>query len=247
MYSIMEFIFNNIIWIILILIIFYFVKEYKYLKDRISNMNKQFHDTLDAYLIRKVQEAKQIVEMLLIEYNEEDTIKTELARLLIIMEKGETGSINEKVETSNALNKYKLSKQLDIDKYPKLRELDYIGTFTEEDINSLDNGVKLARTTYNKEAILYNEKASSFLMQYLTKIVNLNTNYVIFDQTSNLTQNQSIEILQDKEEITDTLSNLNLQEVLPERKEEVEESLKRDYTNNVIKPSISIDRVEDKE
>ncbi len=246
MYNIMEFIFNNIIWIIIILIIIYIIKEYKYLKDRINNIHKQFSETLDAYLMKKVQEAKQIVEMLLIEYNEEDTIKTELARLLIILQKGETGSINEKVETSNALNKYKLSKQLDLEKYPKLSELEYIGTFTEEDINSLDNGVKLARIAYNKEALLYNEKASSFLMQYLTKIVKLNPNYVIFNQTNNITQNQSIETLQDKEELLHTQTNLNLQEGFPERKEE-QIPLKRDYTNNIIKPSINIDSVEKKE
>lgn len=226
MYNIMEFFFNNIIWIILILIILYIGKEYKYLKERVNNINKQFTDTLDPYLVRKVKEAKQIIEMILIEYNEVEEIKTELVRLLIILEKGETGSINEKVETSNALNKYKLSKQIEIDKYPLLKQLDSINTFTEEDLNSLDNGVKLARTTYNTEAFRYNEKASSFLIQYLTKLLKLNTNYIIFDQTNNTLQNQGIETLEGKEEIRNTLPTLkeeiqmqSLKPTIPEKKE----------------------------
>lgn len=212
MYQIMEFFFNNIIFFIIIVLLILIGKEYSFLKRKAQNIQNQFTNALDPYLITKMNEAKNLTNHLLSIYNNSEEIKNELNRLLMITSKGSTGSINEKVEASNALNKYQFSKQIDLEKYPELKELSTLGTFIENDINSFNNGVKLARTTYNAEAFRYNEKASSFLMQYLTKLLGFNTNYVIFDQPKSAMYDLNFEVLQEPIEQNNSLSNLNYTE-----------------------------------
>ena len=242
MYQIMEFFFNNIILFIIILIIIYIVKEYNFLKRKVQNIQKQFTDFLDSYLITKMNEAKSLTANLLNEYKDVEEIKNELTRLLIIIEKGSTGTINEKVEASNALNKYQFSKQIAIEKYPSLKQLSSIGTFIENDKNTLNNGVKLARITYNAEAFRYNEKASSFLMQNLIKLLELNTHFVIFDQPISTMYDINFEVLQEPVQKLESLSNLNYihKEELPKLNSNKEEqsNIKIDHTNTIIKPNI---------
>ena len=134
----------------------------------------------------------------------------EINRLLLLIEKGVTGNINDKVETSNAINKFKLSKKIDLKKYPFLKELEDLGTFNEEDMNSKENGIAIARKEYNTQAFRYNEKASSFLMQYLTKSLKLNQQYLIFDAPKASKYEENYEVFEEEEPEINSLSSLNI-------------------------------------
>lgn len=210
MTDIMFFIFNNIFFIVIIAIGYYIYHEYKDLKARTANINDLFTKTLDKYLESKIKEAEDVTSRILKEYGKEDEVSMEINRLLLLIEKGVTGNINDKVETSNAINKFKLSKKIDLKKYPFLKELEDLGTFNEEDMNSKENGIAIARKEYNTQAFRYNEKASSFLMQYLTKSLKLNQQYLIFDAPKASKYEENYEVFEEEEPEINSLSSLNI-------------------------------------
>lgn len=210
MTDIMFFIFNNIFFIVIIAIGYYIYHEYKDLKTRTASINDLFTKTLDKYLESKIKEAEDVTSRILKEYGKEDEVSMEINRLLLLIEKGVTGNINDKVETSNAINKFKLSKKIDLKKYPFLKELEDLGTFNEEDMNSKENGIAIARKEYNTQAFRYNEKASSFLMQYLTKSLKLNQQYLIFDAPKASKYEENYEVFEEEEPEINSLSSLNI-------------------------------------
>lgn len=210
MTDIMYFIFNNIFFVVIIAIAYYIYHEYKDLKNRTNSINELFTKTLNKYLEDKINIAKETTSRILNEYGKEDDVSMEINRLLLMIEKGVTGSINDKVETSNAINKFKLSKKIDLEKYPFLKELETLGTFTEEDMNSKENGIAIARKEYNTQAFRYNEKASSFFMQYLTKFLNLNQQYTIFDAPKTSNYEENYEVFEEEEPEINSLSSLNI-------------------------------------
>lgn len=205
----MNFIFNNIFLFVIIGIGYYIFHEYKDLKNRTDSINDLFTKTLNKYLEEKIKQAHETTSRILNEYGKEDTVSTEINRLLLMIEKGVSGSINDKVATSNAINKFKLSKKIDLKKYPYLTELETLGTFTEEDMNSKDNGIAIARKEYNTQAFRYNERASSFFMQYLTKFLKLNQQYAIFDAPKESKYEEDYEVFEEEEPEINSLSSLN--------------------------------------
>lgn len=209
MTEIMNFIFNNILLFVFIGIGYYIFHEYKDLKSRTESINDLFVKTLNTYLEEKINIAHETTSRILNEYGKEDTVSTEINRLLLMIEKGVSGSINDKVATSNAINKFKLSKKIDLEKYPYLKELETLGTFTEEDMNSKENGVAIARKEYNTQAFRYNERASSFLMQYLTKFLKLTQQYTIFDAPKASGYEENYEVFEEEEPEINSLSTLN--------------------------------------
>ena len=126
--GLMNFIFNNIILFLVIGVGIFIYTQYKNLKTKRIAINSLFTQVLDEYLTKRINEAKDITTRILQEYNREDEVNTEISRLLTMIEKGIQGSANDKVETSNAINRFKLSKNINLDRYPMLEELNNIGT-----------------------------------------------------------------------------------------------------------------------
>ena len=176
-----NFLFGNIFLIILVIIAIYTYRQYADLKSRTMTINDIFKKTLDAYLSEKVKEARELADKLMKEHGEDEIVAAEINRLLYQIEIFDNGTINDKVATSNSINKFKVSKKIDREKYPFLKALDDLGTFSEEDMTSLENGVAIARKEYNTQAFRYNEKAQEVPIQYLTKFLKLNSQYLIFD------------------------------------------------------------------
>ena len=208
MYQIVDFIFRNIFLVVIALIIYYVFRQYKWLKEKQVKINEKFDRYLNKYLSTKIAECKQVVDYLNNLYQVEE-VRLELEKINVVINKGMTGTVNEKVETSNTINKYKLAKNLDLEKYPELIRLNKIGTFTEEDMQSLDNGVALARREYNALAFAYNEKASGFPLQYLTKFLRLNQSYVIFDPPKSKAYEEKYEVFEEKEPQVNSITTLN--------------------------------------
>lgn len=238
----MHFIFDNIFLFLIIAAGIFIYVTYRNLKERTRIINALFTQVLDEYLTKKINEAKDITDKILKEYNREDTVSTEISRLLTMIEKGITGSVNDKVATSNAINKFQLSKNINLDYYPMLAELNNIGTFTEEDMDSLDNGVAIARRDYNAEAFRYNEKANEFPIQYLTKILGLKESYIIFDPPKSKIYEQTYEVFEEEEPEINTLESMNIRTDtsmdLPKEKEE--KSIEIEHSDLVFKPSSEI-------
>lgn len=209
MYAIMDFIFKNIILIIMIVLLILIYKQYKDLKKDSIQITDIFEKVLNNYLISKIKEAEQTTASIKEKYKDSDEVKTEIDRLLITIDKGVNGRINDKVECSNAINKYKPNKNIDLEKYPELEELTRLGTFTEEDMGSLNNGIAIARRDYNALAFKYNEKSSAFPIQYLTKMLGLSPYYVIFDAPKSQSYAEKFEVFEEEEPVIDTINSLN--------------------------------------
>lgn len=249
MQGLFEFIFNNMPLLIVLAIGVYFYKNYKDLKEKTDKINLLFEQVLDKYLSEKITHAKEVTDRILEEYNREDTVSTEISRFVTIIDKGISGRVNDKVETSNAINKFKLSKKIDYNRFPSLLELNKLGTFTEEDMESLDNGVALARREYNAQAFRYNEKASGFPIQYVVKLFGLNSHFVIFDAPKSKAYEEAYEVFDEQEPEINTISVLNrTEEKTLDIKEEVEEVVDKkelgeiniEHSDLVLKPSIDI-------
>lgn len=245
MTELFNFIFDNILLFVFIGILYYIFMQYKDLKAKTAAINDLFEKVLNKYLEERIKEARDTTDRILKEYGKEDTVSTEINRLLLMIEKGVNGSINDKVLTSNALNKFKLSKKIDFDRYPYLLELENLGTFTEEDLASVDNGVAIARREYNAQAFRYNEKASSFFMQYLTKLLKLNQQFIIFDPPKSSFYDDNYEVFEEEEPEINSLSTLNrgdkedelsLNDLLYDYKPEKEE-VQIEHSDLVLKPS----------
>ena len=243
MYTIVEFFFENIFLVIFLIILVFIYKDYKFLKDSTKRIIEQFEKFLNSSLSQKMTEARNIIDRILIEY-ESDEVKNEINRLLLAIEKGTTGLINDKVEASNAINKFKLSQKIDLEQYPLLNELNNIGTFTEDDMNSVENGVAIARREYNAIAFKYNEKASGFPIQYLTKMLGLNPHFIIFDAPKSKLYEQTYEVFEEEEPEINSLSSLNR----PAKADTTNKPIIREapdinieHTNTIIKPMQTID------
>ncbi len=240
---IMNYIFNNILLIAFALFCYYVYRQYKDLKNRIAEINTSFSKVLDKYLKEKIEFAKETTDRILKEYGKEDEISLDINRLLMIIESGETGSVIEKVKTCNAINKYKINKKIDLEKYPYLKELNNLQIFSNEDLASVDNGIALARQEYNAQAFKYNEKASEMPINYLTKMLKIPDQYPIFDalksdqyeenfevfQEDETMDNSLLEALNRKEEVIETKSDIT-EEDLPEIKQEEQTEEKEDKT-----------------
>jgi len=248
MTEIFNFIFDNFLLFGIILMIYYIYKEYKELKEKTKSINDLFEKSLNKYIEEKINNAKQIASRLLNEYGHEEMVSTEINRLLLVIEKGITGTINDKVTTSNSLNKFKLNKKIDLEKYPNLKKLENLGTFTEEELESVENGLAIARKEYNAEAFRYNEKAGTFIMQYLTKLLKLNQQYTIFDAPKSSFYEENFEVFEEEEPEINSLSSLNRQEETKEEnlndllyhKQSDKEEITIEHSDLILKPSNDI-------
>ena len=131
-------VFGNLFLIALVAVGFYIYFSFKELKKRAGEMKKQFDKVLDKYITEKVNNAKETADSILKAYGREDAVSTEITRLLLTIEKSSSGNLNDKVAACNALNKFKLNEQIDLERYPELAKLNDLKVFTEEELNQMD-------------------------------------------------------------------------------------------------------------
>lgn len=210
MQNIMSFIFNNIFLIIIAFVIYYVYTQYKELKEKIATINELFDRILNKYVVSKITNAKNLAEKIISEHGDNELIKGEAERLLIPIKDSLEGTINDKVEASNAINRFTLSKKIDTEKYPYMLQFNDIGVFTDEDMNSLENGLAIARREYNANAFRYNEKVSSTLMQYFAKSLRLVPHFAIFGEPKSSHYEENFEVFEEVEPEINSLASLNL-------------------------------------
>ena len=240
-------VFGNLFLIALIIIGFYIFYTFKELSKRVAEMKRQFDKVLDSYITEKIKKAKETADSILKTYGKEDAVSTEITRLLLTIEKGESGNLNDKVATCNALNKFHLNEQVDLEKYPELAKLKDLKVFTEEELNQMDNGLALARREYNAQAFLYNAKAGGFPIQYLTKLFGYKGHYIIFDTQNFENYSENYEVFEEEEKEADLMDNLN-QKAKKEEEKKVEfnannekiEDIVIEHTDTVFKPSVDL-------
>ena len=206
--------------------VYYSYRQYTDLKERTAKIHDSFKKTLYPYLDKRYKEAKELANSLKEEYGHVDKLNTEIDRLLLILEKSEEGTINDLVEISNLINKFKVDKKIDSKKYPRMLELNDLTIFKEEEMESLDNGLAIARREYNTMAFRYNEKANSFPMNKLAPSFKLNKQYKIFDALKTSNYDEIYEVFEEKEPEIHSLTVLNYtkeDDDLPKLKDEVEE------------------------
>ena len=249
MYNIVEFILNNFIFILIALIALYIFLTYKSLADKKTRMQRQFDKSLDNYLGNKINLANNTANLILNEYGREDAIRTEIIRLQVIIKKGIEGSIADKVETANVLNKYHVSKEIDVNRYPHFKELENISPFYDIDIHSITDDVAIARRDYNKIAMDYNEKAGGTPTQYIVKLLQLEPSFPVFDSIIQENYSDKYEAFEEIEPEINNISDLNVRSNVPRVvavKEEAKPNenptpvVQIDYSNEIFKPTKDI-------
>ena len=145
--------FTNLIPILIVLGIIYVISQFRKMSELRKEIQKRFDQVLTEYLNKKIIEAKETTDSVLKEYGREDEVSTEISRLLLTIEKGESGDINDKVSASNALNKFRLKKDIDYERYPALTKVAALGTFNEEDMNV---GSKIESKIEKEESFIKN-------------------------------------------------------------------------------------------
>ena len=226
MQTIFNFLFDYFFLFLGIGFVYYSYRQYTDLKERTAKIYDLFKKTLYPYLDKRYKEAKDLANSLKEEYGHVDKLNTEIDRLLLILEKSEEGTINELVEISNLINKFKIDKKIDSKKYPRMLELNDLTIFKEEEMESLDNGLAIARKEYNTMAFRYNEKANSFPMNKLATSFKLNKQYKIFDALKTSNYDEIYEVFEEQEPEIHSLTVLNYikeDDDLPKLKDEVEE------------------------
>lgn len=245
-------IFGNFIPILVIVGIFYIASQLKKMSDYRKELQKRFDQVLTEYLNKKILFAKDVMNQILEEYGREDAVSTEISRLMVAIEKGESGDINDKVTTSNSINKFRLSKNVDLEKYPSMAKLNDIGVFNENEMTSIDNGVALARKEYNTYAFRYNQVASGFPIQYLARFFGFKSHYVIFGNPKSISYHAEYETLDSETNETNSLSSLNrVQEeketVIQEEKAKEEiEQLEIEHSDVILKPTQNLNNLSEK-
>ena len=274
MRSIMNFIFDNIFLIIFLLVGYYVYTQYKDLKEKDSTIKNIFERTLNKYInktLGKIRNKAQFLKEKYIQFGEEEEeteedkkdqslsknmeaqkkhiVENDLNRLLMILEKTET--VNQKVAACNAINKYHINNKTDFEEYPDMKDLNDIGIFTDEDMESLENGIAIARREYNANAFRYNEKANAFPIQYLIKLLKLVPRYDIFDAPKTSHYNENFEVFEEVEPEINSLASLNLttEEIEREEAEKLEEEQNKEkekvvieHSETIIKPKLKKDK-----
>ena len=101
-------------------------------------------------------------------------------------------------------------------------------------MESLDNGSAIARKEYNAQAFRYNEKASSFPIQYLTKALKVKSQYSIFDAPKSSTYELNYEVFEEQEPEINFLTMLNYSKEEPEDiKKDIEEDMQEDENSQI--------------
>lgn len=247
MYKIVEFLFSNIILVTIVTFFVYIYINYKQLQDKKSKMNYKFERFLNKYIGDKINKANDIANRILNEYGREDAVRTEIVRLQVMIKKGVDGTIADKVNTCNILNKFKVNKEIDVNKYTYFKELEDIKPFYDiEDLNSIKDDIAIARREYNALAIEYNEKVSSVIMQYAAKVLNIETQFPLFESIKGDTYTKDYEVFDEKEPELHTLTSLDRgtpKEITkPEMKpnENPTPDIKIEHSQGTFKPSVNI-------
>ena len=76
--GIFDFIFNNILLVVIILLAYYIYHQYKELKAKEATIKEVFTKTLDKYLDKKFAEEKKISDAVFNEYEHVELIKQEV-------------------------------------------------------------------------------------------------------------------------------------------------------------------------
>ena len=151
-----------------------------------------------------------------------------------------------------AINKFRLSKKVDLEKYPTMSNLNDIGVFNEKEMTSVDNGVALARKEYNTYAFRYNQVASGFPMQYLVKLFGFKTHYVIFGNPKSTSYHTNYETL-DSDDESNSLSSLNrvkkdVETGSKEQENKIEElqDIQIEHSDVILKPTQNLTNLGEK-
>ena len=247
MYKIVEFLFSNIILVTIIAFFVYIYVNYKQLQEKKSKMNYKFERYLNKYIGDKINTANNLATKILNEYGREDAVRTEIIRLQMMIQKGVDGTIADKVNTCNILNKFKVNKELDVNKYTYFKELENIKPFYDiEDLNSIKDDIAIARREYNLLVLEYNEKASSVIMQYAAKVLNIETQFPLFDSIKEDTYDKDYEVFDENEHAIKSLSSLDrgtvLQKQVPVGTPNANPTpdIKIEHSKETFKPSINI-------
>lgn len=248
-----ELIFGNMFLIITFGLIAYIIVQFKDLSTKRNELNVKFSKVLEPYLGKKIAEARATTDSILKEYGREDEISTEISRLLLTIEKAESKDLNDIVKSSNAINKFKLNQNVDLERYPSLKKLQELGTFNEKDLSSFDNGIALARKEYNTLAFRYNQKAGGFPLQYLTKLFGFKDHYVIFDPPKSENYEEEYEVFEEEEPEINLITSLNQQERKSDKEQnnktikEEQQDFVMEHSDIILKPSKNLTTLTDKE
>ena len=130
-----------------------------------------------------------------------------------------------------------------------LKDLENIKTFYDIDLDSIKDDIAISRRDYNRLAIEYNQKASGFPMQYFVNLLNVESQFPLFDKIIVEQYSDKYEELEEAEPEINNITSLNIGQKnddmeLPALKEQPASNptpdIEIEHSNETFKPSINI-------
>ena len=180
MNAIFEWISENPLLTILILVVIYGIFTYNNLNSKKQRVNKSF-STIDVYLEKRFDMIKSLLDQTMNAYQHEEKVFTEVSRLRTGITKAqESGNINDKVKAANDIQGFIASPLMRTEAYPELKSISEMGIFTAQKTSSVEDELGAARLQYNANATSYNTKISSFPAVIIAKLCGFKTPFELF-------------------------------------------------------------------
>lgn len=179
---ILNWIMANPIPVIIIIVVLFLIFTYNNLNAKKQRVEKSF-STIDIYLEKRFDEIGALLEQTLAAYEFEENVYTQVSALRSGIATAKSGSINDKVNVANNLNKMIAIPGLKSEAYPEIQAIQKMGMFTMEKTSSIEDDLAAARKQYNNNATSYNTKIASFPTNLVAGIFGFKTPFELFKVT----------------------------------------------------------------
>lgn len=172
---------NPLIVIIAVLVLL-LIFTYNNLNAKKKRVEKSF-STIDIYLEKRFDEIGALLEQLLVTYDFEESVHTQVSALRSGIATAKSGSINDKVAAANSISRINAIPGLKAESYPELQSISKQGMFVMEKTSEIEDDLMAARKQYNNNATSYNTKITSFPTVLVAGLFGFKTPFELFKVT----------------------------------------------------------------
>ena len=169
---------NPVITIIIVLVIFA-ILTYNNLNSKKKRVEKSF-STIEAHLQERFDKVGALLEQTLKAYEHEETVFSEVSRLRSGIIKAQSGTINDKINADNELRAFMLNPMIRTEAYPELTAITSLGMLTAKETVYSEEQILAARKQYNANATSYNTAITSFPTMIFAGLFGFKTPFELF-------------------------------------------------------------------
>jgi len=177
--NIFNWIMNNPIPTIIVVIVIFLVLTYNNLNAKKKRVEKSF-STIDVYLEKRFDEISALLEQLERTYEHEETVYEQVSALRSGLATIKSGAINDKVNAVNNFSRMMAIPGLKGEVYPEIQSILNQGLFVMNKTSAVEDDLAAARKQYNNNATSYNTKITSFPTNLVAGMFNFKVPFELF-------------------------------------------------------------------